>query len=63
MQPLAAMTWEDARDAAAARAIAVLPVGAIEAHGPRLPLETNVIIAQAMARAGAGGSPREGCIR
>jgi len=53
MQPLAAMTWEDARAAAAARAIAVLPVGAIEAHGPHLPLETDVIIAQAMARAGA----------
>ena len=52
MQPLAAMTWEDAR-AAAALAIAVLPVGAIEAHGPHLPLETDVIIAQAMARAGA----------
>lgn len=53
MQPLAAMTWEDARDAAAARPIAVLPVGAIEAHGPHLPLETDVIIARAMARAGA----------
>ena len=53
MQPLAAMTWEEARDAAAAHAIAVLPVGAIEAHGPHLPLETDVIIAQAMARAGA----------
>jgi creatinine amidohydrolase len=47
------MTWEEARDAAAARALAVLPVGAIEAHGPHLPLETDVIIAQAMARAGA----------
>jgi len=28
-------------------------VGAIEAHGPHLPLETDVIIAQAMARSGA----------
>jgi creatinine amidohydrolase len=28
-------------------------VGAIEAHGPHLPLDTDVIIAQAMARSGA----------
>ena len=53
MQPLAAMTWEEARDAAGPRSVAVLPVGALEAHGPHLPLETDVIIAAAMARAGA----------
>jgi creatinine amidohydrolase len=46
------MTWEEARDAAGG-AVAVLPVGAMEAHGPHLPLDTDVIIAQAMARAGA----------
>jgi creatinine amidohydrolase len=53
VQQLAAMTWEEARDAAAASAVAILPVGALEAHGPHLPLETDVIIAQAMARSGA----------
>jgi creatinine amidohydrolase len=57
VQPLAAMTWEEARDAARPAggfaAAAILPVGAIEAHGPHLPLETDVIIAQAMARSGA----------
>jgi creatinine amidohydrolase len=53
VQPLAAMTWEEARDAAGPGSVAVLPVGAIEAHGPHLPLETDVIIAQAMARSGA----------
>jgi creatinine amidohydrolase len=53
VRPLAAMTWEEARDAAGPGSIAILPVGAIEAHGPHLPLETDVIIAQAMARAGA----------
>lgn len=46
------MTWEEARAAAGPRSAAILPVGAIEAHGPHLPLETDVIIAQAMARAG-----------
>jgi creatinine amidohydrolase len=53
VQPLAAMTWEEARDTAGPGSAAILPVGAIEAHGPHLPLETDVIIAQAMARSGA----------
>jgi creatinine amidohydrolase len=47
------MTWEEARSAAGPGSVAILPVGAIEAHGPHLPLETDVIIADAMARAGA----------
>jgi creatinine amidohydrolase len=47
------MTWEEARDAAGPGSVGILPVGAIEAHGPHLPLETDVIIAQAMARTGA----------
>ncbi|HSB55278.1 MAG TPA: creatininase family protein [Gemmatimonadales bacterium] len=47
------MTWVEARDTAGPRTVAILPVGAVEAHGPHLPLETDVIIAQAMARAGA----------
>jgi creatinine amidohydrolase len=54
------MTWEEARDAAGPGSIAVLPVGAIEAHGPHLPLETDVIIAQAMARAGAARLAAQG---
>lgn len=50
---LAQLTWEEARDLDRARTIVVLPVGAIEAHGPHLPLATDVVIATAMARAGA----------
>ena len=53
MQALAAMTWEEARAVAGPGSAAILPVGAIEAHGPHLPLETDVIIARAMARSGA----------
>jgi creatinine amidohydrolase len=33
--------------------VAILPTGAMEAHGPHLPLSTDVIIAEAMARDGA----------
>lgn len=51
---LANMTWEEVRDLDAGRTIAIVPVGAMEAHGPHLPLATDVIIASAMARSGAG---------
>ena len=50
---LAQLTWEDVRDLDRARTLLVLPVGAIEAHGPHLPLDSDVVIAGAMARAGA----------
>lgn len=46
------MTWEEAEALDPARSVAILPIGAIEAHGPHLPLSTDVIIAEAMARAG-----------
>ncbi|MGE5803261.1 MAG: creatininase family protein [Gemmatimonadota bacterium] len=51
---LAQLTWEEVRDLDRARTIVILPVGAMEAHGPHLPLATDVVIAAAMARAGAG---------
>jgi len=50
---LAQLTWEDVTQLERARTLVVLPVGAIEAHGPHLPLDTDVVIATAMARAGA----------
>ncbi|MGH9346950.1 MAG: creatininase family protein [Vicinamibacterales bacterium] len=50
---LATMTWTDVRALPAGRTVAILPTGAIEAHGPHLPLGTDIVIAEAMARAGA----------
>ncbi len=50
---LADLTWEDVARLDLARTVAVLPVGATEAHGPHLPLDTDVVIATAMAEAGA----------
>src|SRR5881409_2655862 len=45
------LTWEEVRDLDRTKAVAILPVGAVEAHGPHLPLATDVIIAESMARA------------
>ena len=50
---LAEMTWEEVGDFDLVRAVAILPVGAVEAHGPHLPLTTDVIISEAMARSAA----------
>ncbi len=53
IRDLADMTWEEARDLDRAHTVAILPVGAIEAHGPHLPIGTDGIISRAMAREGA----------
>ena len=50
---LASLTYDDVAALSRRDLIAILPVGATEAHGPHLPLATDVLIANAMARAGA----------
>lgn len=50
---LAEMTWTEFRDSVGEATVAILATGAIEAHGPHLPLSTDVIIAEAMAEAAA----------
>ncbi len=40
--------------------VAILPLGAVEAHGPHLPVGTDVWIAEAMARKGAEKLGKEG---
>ncbi|MCP3957219.1 MAG: creatininase family protein [bacterium] len=47
------MTWTEVRDLDPEATVAILPVGAVEAHGPHLPLSTDRIIAAAMAEDGA----------
>lgn len=51
IRELCDLTWETVRDLDRPHTVALLPVGAIEAHGPHLPLGTDVVIAGAMARA------------
>jgi creatinine amidohydrolase len=50
---LAAMTWREVEARLRDRPVGLLPIGAIEAHGPHLPLETDVIISLEMARRAA----------
>ena len=47
------MTWREVADLPRGSTLVLLPVGALEAHGPHLPLRTDGIIAEAMAAEGA----------
>jgi creatinine amidohydrolase len=50
---LAERTWQEMHEVDRAGAVGLLPLGAIEAHGPHLPLGTDGIIAEAMCRTAA----------
>ena len=47
------MTWTEVEALDRSRVVAILPTGAIEAHGPHLPLITDGIIAHSMGNAAA----------
>lgn len=52
LRRLGEITWPEVEEMAAANAVVFLPVGSTEAHGPHLPLATDVIIArETIARA------------
>jgi creatinine amidohydrolase len=50
MPELARQCWEEARDALARARLALLPVGSCEQHGPHMTLDTDLAIAEALAR-------------
>jgi len=54
MTELAKLTWPEVEALLARGCAAILPVGATEAHGPHLPLDTDVTIARGMALRAAG---------
>lgn len=47
------MTWSEVQDRLQDRPVALVPVGATEAHGPHLPLSTDTLIAEEAAQRGA----------
>ena len=42
-------TWKETAEAFARGVVAILPIGSTEAHGPHLPLSTDVIISEEMS--------------
>jgi creatinine amidohydrolase len=50
---LSEMTWTEVDEAMKERPVAIVPVGATEAHGPHLPVSADTVIATEMARRGA----------
>lgn len=47
------LSWPEAEAALRQRPVGLVPIGAVEAHGPHLPLDTDVIIAVATAERAA----------
>jgi creatinine amidohydrolase len=54
------LTWTEVDERLKERPVALVPVGATEAHGPHLPLSTDAVIALHMARRGAARLKKNG---
>ena len=50
------MTWPQAQEAFKRTSVVVVPIGSTEQHGPHLPLGTDFLVAQELARR-LGGAP------
>ncbi len=53
MLEVAKSTWIEVREYLTEKTVVILPLGSTEPHGPHLPLDTDVTIAEAQARRGA----------
>jgi creatinine amidohydrolase len=56
------LTWKEAREKISRGAVFILPVGSTEAHGPHLPLATDVIISEEMSRRAAAKLDEQGIV-
>lgn len=53
------MTWPEVAEAVEARRVVLQPLGAIEQHGPHLPIDTDNLIAAALCEAVGAAAPGE----
>src|SRR6476620_1290702 len=51
------LTWEEMNTAIAMQKVVLLPTGSTEQHGPHLPLDTDVFLAESVCLAAAGRAP------
>lgn len=54
------LTWKEAQERIQQGVVVILPVGSTEAHGPHLPLATDVIISEEMSQRAAGKLTAQG---
>lgn len=57
---LAEMTYEQVEEACRGRAVAIVPVGSVEPHGPHLPLDTDTTISETCAKRAVALLAQEG---
>ena len=50
---LGGITWHDVREFVNEKVVAIVPLGSVQAHGPHLPLNTDVVISVEIARRAA----------
>lgn len=60
MKRLAELTWTEAAEWRARDPVVLLPIGSTEAHGPHLPLATDAILSEELARRAAAALEAEG---
>src|ERR1041384_4631436 len=53
IQPLGTMTGREVKEFVHERVVALVPLGSVVAHGPHLPLNTDVVVSSEIARRAA----------
>jgi creatinine amidohydrolase len=56
------MTWPELKQVVAEGRIAVMPAGIIEQHGPALPLDTDIFLADEITKLAAARVPEKVCV-
>jgi creatinine amidohydrolase len=57
---LAELTYEQVEEVCRGRAVAIVPVGSVEPHGPHLPLDTDTTISETCARRAVDALAKDG---